>query len=329
VLRRLLAPALVLPLATALVATGCGSSDSNGSAKAPPPAKAADFPNGKGRTLAQLQRQAGSQGLVLAPTQSQYKPGRNRFAFALFDSARKQISDLPVVLYVARAGGGKAAPAVPASWQSLAVKPQFQSRSVASDPNAAKSLYSAEVDLPKTGRYEVLAIARLDNRLVPAANAAGALHVKSHSAVPDVGQRPPAIDTPTKAGAGGDIRKIDTRLPPATDLHDTSFKDVLGKKPVILLFATPALCQSRVCGPVVDIAEQVKAEHGKGATFIQQEIYNDNDLKKGFRPQVRAFHLPTEPWLFAIDRHGRVVARMEGAFSVTEMQQAVDKATQG
>jgi hypothetical protein len=164
---------------------------------------------------------------------------------------------------------------------------------------------------------------------VPAANAAGALKVKSHTAVPEVGQRPPAIDTPTKASVGGDIRKIDTRLPPATDLHDTSFKDVLGKKPVILIFATPALCQSRVCGPVVDIAEQVKAEHGKGATFIQQEIYNDNNLQKGFRPQVRAFHLPTEPWLFAVNRHGKVVARMEGAFSVAEMERAVDKATSG
>jgi hypothetical protein len=147
--------------------------------------------------------------------------------------------------------------------------------------------------------------------------------------VPAVGQRPPAIDTPTRDSAGGDIRKIDTRLPPATDLHDVSFKSVLGKKPVILLFATPALCQSRVCGPVVDIAEQVKAEDGKGAAFIQQEIYNDNDLKKGFRPQVRAFNLPTEPWLFAVNRQGKIVDRIEGAFSVSDMKRAVDKATRG
>jgi hypothetical protein len=329
VLRRPAAPALLLLLVIALLAAGCGSSSSDGSDKAPPPAKAADFPKANGQTLAQLQHKAGSQGLVLAPTQSQYKPGRNRFAFALFDSARKQISNLPVVLYVARAGGGKAGAPVPAKWQSLAVKPQFQSRSVASDPNAAKSLYSAEIDLPRTGRYEVLGIARLNKRLVPAADAAGALKVSAGGPVPAVGQRPPAIDTPTRAGAGGDIRKIDTRLPPATDLHDTSFKDVLGKKPVILLFATPALCQSRVCGPVVDIAEQVKAEDSKGATFIQQEIYKDNDLKKGFRPQVRAFNLPTEPWLFAVDRHGKIVDRIEGAFSVSDMERAVDKAAKG
>ncbi len=76
----------------------------------------------------------------------------------------------------------------------------------------------------------------------------------------------------------------------------------MGKKPVILLFATPALCQTRVCGPVVDVAEQVKAKRGKDAEFIQMEIFRDNDIKKGYRPQVRAYNLPTEPWVFAIDK---------------------------
>ena len=42
------------------------------------------------------------------------------------------------------------------------------------------------------------------------------------------------------------------------------------------------------------------------------EIYNDNDPSKGVRPQVRAFHLPSEPWLFAIDRDGRRQGRDRG-----------------
>ena len=51
---------------------------------------------------------------------------------------------------------------------------------------------------------------------------------------------------------------------------------MLGKKPVVLLFATPALCQSRVCGPVTDAAEQVKQEFGDRVAFIHQEVYNNN-----------------------------------------------------
>ena len=85
---------------------------------------------------------------------------------------------------------------------------------------------------------------------------------------------------------GGDVAQIDTRVPPST-MHEADLADVLGTKPVVLLFATPALCQSRVCGPVVDIAEQVKASYEGDAEFIHMEIYNDNELDKGFREQVR------------------------------------------
>jgi hypothetical protein len=109
-------------------------------------------------------------------------------------------------------------------------------------------------------------------------------------------------------------------------MHDDNLAEVLGKRPVLLLFATPALCQSRVCGPVVDIAEQVKATHKGDTAFIHMEIYTDNELEKGFRPQVAAYKLPTEPWAFAIDRNGKVAARLEGAYSEHELSEAVKAA---
>ena len=96
--------------------------------------------------------------------------------------------------------------------------------------------------------------------------------------------RRPSIHTPT-VDEVGDIAEIDTRDPHDT-MHDEDLADVVGKEPVVLLFATPALCVSRVCGPVVDIAEQVKAEQGDDAAFIHMEIYNDNDPNKGMRPQL-------------------------------------------
>jgi hypothetical protein len=111
-------------------------------------------------------------------------------------------------------------------------------------------------------------------------------------------------------------------------MHDTDFADVVGRKPVILLFATPALCQSRVCGPVVDVAEQVKAAHqGEDVAWIHQEVFRDNELENGYHQQLLDFGLQTEPWLFAIDRRGRVAARLEGAFSAAELERAVTAAT--
>ena len=262
---------------------------------------------------------------MLAPSVSQFKTGENRFGFGLFDRSRAQIADAPAAIYTAPVGGGKAKGPFVARYESLAVKAQFQSRSVSSDPEAAKSLYVADLPFDKPGRYDVLGVVRLDGRLVAAGNAGGPVQVMERSRVPDVGDRAPKVNTPTKAQAGGDIESIDTRQPPSS-MHEENFADVVGKKPVVLLFATPALCQSRVCGPVVDIAEQVKAERGREAEFIHQEIFVDNEVDKGFRPQVLRWRLPTEPWAFAIDAKGRVAARLEGAFSAEELDEAVDAA---
>ncbi len=141
--------------------------------------------------------------------------------------------------------------------------------------------------------------------------------------VPRVGERPPKIHTPTPSDVGGDLSKITTRVPPDTQ-NRVDFAEALGKEPIFLLFATPQFCQSRVCGPVVDVAEQVKDQFGDKAAFIHMEIYNENDPSKNVRPQVRAFHLPSEPWLFAIDRQGVIRAEIEGAFGVDRLTKVVE-----
>ena len=95
---------------------------------------------------------------------------------------------------------------------------------------------------------------------------------------------------------------------------------------IVLLFATPGLCRSRVCGPVTDVAEQVKSEYGGRADFIHVATYKDDDVKKGLSPQVQRWGLSSEPFLFTINRRGVVVSRIEGAFSVPELKAAVRRA---
>jgi len=192
-------------------------------------------------------------------------------------------------------------------------------------PPARPEDFPRPVPLPREGRYEVLGLVRLDDRLVAATPASPPLLASKDRPSPDIGDRAPTIHTETVADAGGDIASIDTRVPPST-MHEVDFADVAGKKPAILALATPALCQSRVCGPVVDIAEQVKAERGGEAVFIHQEIFRDNQIDKGFRPQFAAWKVTTEPWLFAVDRRGRIAAKIEGAFSAEELDRAVDAA---
>jgi hypothetical protein len=316
--------------ACALVA-GCGGDDGDEAETEPPPvADPAEFPKANGRTLAALREGLGEGGPVLAPSVLVLTTGDNRFGFGLFERDRSQIADASVVVYVAPVGGGAAKGPYAARYESLEVEPQFESRTSAQDPDSAKTVYVADIPFEKPGKYEVLGIARLDDRLVAATPASGPLTIMKpgDDPVPRVGEAAPRIHTPTKADAAGDVASIDTRVPPST-MHEADFADVVGKEPVVLVFATPLLCQSRVCGPVVDIAEQVKADHEGEAEFIHMEIYRDNSIEKGFRPQVAAFGLPTEPWIFTIDTRGKVAARLEGAFSPGELEAALEKAEKG
>jgi hypothetical protein len=322
--RRLIAAGL---LACALVVAGCGGDDDSGeqSDRPPPAARPDQFPSAQGKTLVELYNELPAGGPVLAPSLDHFVAGRNRYAFGLFTAGRAAIPDAAAAVYVARAGGGEAQGPFVARYESLEVDTQFRSQSSASDPDAAKTLYVTELPLNRPGRYEVLGMARLDGRLVAAASARPVITVKAEDFVPKVGERPPMIHTPTEADVGGDLEQIDTRVPPSS-MHESDFADVIGKEPVVLTFATPRLCQSRVCGPVVDVVEQVKSEYEDQAEFIHMEVFNENEIRKGYRPQLTAFRLPTEPWTFTFDATGRVAARLEGAFSAEELEAAVKKA---
>ena len=148
--------------------------------------------------------------------------------------------------------------------------------------------------------------------------------VGTFKSIPRPGEKAPKIHTPTPQDVGGDLSKITTRIPPDTQ-NKVDYADALGKEPIVLLFATPQFCQSRVCGPVVDVAEQAKEEYGDKAAFIHMEIYKDNEPPVT-RSQVRAFHLSSEPYLFTVNRHGTISSVIEGAFGSELLTAAVKKA---
>jgi hypothetical protein len=60
--------------------------------------------------------------------------------------------------------------------------------------------------------------------------------------------------------------------------------------------------------------------------FIHEEVYVKNEPMQGLRPQLKAFHLETEPWLFTVNRQGKIVARLEGAFGVDGFRRALEAA---
>ena len=269
---------------------------------------------------------------MLAPSVSQFQPGANRFGFGLFDRSRAQIADAPAALYVAPVGGGKAIGPIVAGYESLAVKAQFQSRSVSSDPDAAKSLYVADVQVrqARAATRSSAWCASTAGWWRPATRAAP-LDGRAHAAACRTSAtRAPKVEHPDEGRRRRATSRASTpasRPRPCTRPTSPTWS---ARSPRSCSSPRPALCQSRVCGPVVDIAEQVKAERGDEAEFIHQEIFVRQRGRQGL-PARRCseWKLPTEPWLFAVDREGQVAARLEGAFSASELEPAVDAAVKG
>ncbi|MDX6691526.1 MAG: hypothetical protein QOG15_2983 [Solirubrobacteraceae bacterium] len=320
-------PRLLLALlAAAVVLSSCGSSD-EGSAPAPPQpasAKPADFPAAKGKTFAQLTKGI-SQGAILKISSfNDQQIGRDRFSFALVDRADKQLDVSDVAVYTADQKGSVARGPFVAHKESLDVAAPYRSALTEGDLQSGDTFYVANPTWRSSGKHAVMALARLDGRLVVAQSPVP-IPVGVQGGPPGAGEKAIKVHTETPADVGGNYKAITTRIPPDTDQLKTDFADVLGKKPTVLLFATPALCQSRTCGPVVDITEQVRAKYGKGVTFIHQEIYAENNPSKGVRPQVAKWRLQSEPWAFVIDKHGKISTRFEGVFSVGELARAVAK----
>jgi hypothetical protein len=350
-----LALVLICLLVPAALVAGCGggsgstdsTSGSTGSAESRPAPPKSDFPSPEGRSLRDVLKAADRPAeLVVSPAAMVFYKGENRYPFGVFERDRTQVPDAEVALYFAKAPapGAKSksgnkdptakaeaqpldAPAIgpfPASIESLATQPAFRAQTTSSDPDAASVVYSTNIDFPSDGEWGVAALVKQDGEITGALLPSAV--VGEFNGIPRPGDKAPKIHTPTPADVGGDLSQITTRIPPDTQ-NRVDYADALGKEPIVLLFATPQFCQSRVCGPVVDVAEQVKQEYGDKAAFIHMEIWKENDPStKAVRPQVRAFGLPDEPWLFTINRQGTVSSAVEGAFGSELLTGAVKKA---
>jgi len=308
----------LLALALLALLAGCGASEDT-SRSAPP---ATEFPSAKGKTLGDLLHDSGAKPskLVLAPAAQTFDVGENRYPFGVFTVGHEQVDGADAALYFAKSPKGPVTGPLPAQVTSLETKPAYRARD-AGAPGEATTVYVVpKVRFNRNGPWLAVAMLKGENGLEWSRLPSPV--VGEFPKIPQVGQKAPVIHTPTAADVGGDMSKIDTRVPP-DQMHKVDFAEAVGKMPIVLVFATPALCQSRVCGPVVDVAQQVADAYGDEADFIHMEIWKDNDLSKGPRPQVQAYHLETEPWTFLIDRKGIVRDRIEGAFGVSELEEAM------
>lgn len=140
--------------------------------------------------------------------------------------------------------------------------------------------------------------------------------------VPVPGTSMISTPTPTPTDHRG-VEPICTREPPCS-FHDVSLDTALTQgQPLAVLFGTPAFCESRTCGPTLDILVAEAASFSDKVTFIHVEIYKAKPPE--LAPAVKAYDLPSEPFLFLVGRDGKVVDRIDGAFDRVEARAYLQK----
>jgi hypothetical protein len=139
--------------------------------------------------------------------------------------------------------------------------------------------------------------------------------------IPYAGRPMISTPTPTTANHQG-VNPICTRTP-VCPWHDMSLDAALTQhKPLAVLFATPALCQTATCGPVLDQLLTLRSTFEPKVQFLHVEIYTDGSAQTN-APAVAAYHLQSEPVLFVAGADGRVVQRIDGLFGHAEAAAAL------
>ncbi len=149
------------------------------------------------------------------------------------------------------------------------------------------------------------------------------IEVNDQPVSPAVGSQPPASQNRTTPQYPVDQLTSGNQPDPA--LYDMTVADALQSgKPTVVIFATPAFCQTRICTPVVSVAEAVQAKNGENVNVIHLEIYDDfQNLTNA--PEVAQWGLTSEPWTFVIDADGVVSARLGGPISEREVTEALEQ----
>jgi hypothetical protein len=266
-----------------------------------------------GATLESLWRASGESVGAVAGT-SDFQVGRNRVSFLVVDKQGRLRQRPTAHVWVARGLKQKPFAETTARLEPIGVP--------GGDTADAGAIYVTHFETPTAGTYWYMA-QPVGGRKI---QALGNVVVKKQSAAPSVGDQAIASRTPTLASTGGDLQALTTSRHPDRALYRSSVAEALAAHdPFVLTFATPQFCQSRTCGPVVDVVSAVRKRQPQGSPvrFIHVEIYKDNDPANGVNQWVDQWRLPTEPFTFVVDRSGVIRTKLEGAFSVDELERAV------
>ncbi|HEV8421077.1 MAG TPA: hypothetical protein VGR13_06960 [Actinomycetota bacterium] len=298
-------------LAMALVATACGGGGNGASGS-----------GSHGNSIAGITK--GAVQVSVVSSGSPVKPGKTYFGFGLITNQGGVITRGSPKVWVARNTTSKALGPFTATWYPFTPASEFDDTSPRS---ALPGTYATEIEVPSAGQWTVAVTAEAGGR--PAAGTTS-LTATAQPVPAEVGTKALSVETPV-AHSRAEAREICTRTPP-DPLHYISLDKALKNgKPTVVTFATPLLCESMLCGPVVDEVLKTFETVGRDkANFIHvEEFLPGPDLKpppatlENVSSAFKAWGFTTEPWTIVVDGDGIIRNRFEGPVTAPQIEAAL------
>lgn len=251
--------------------------------------------------------------------------GPNRFQFTLLDAQNRLVASSDVAAEI--------------SFYVLATAPETAVSTATAtyvETPDGRGLYVAAVDFRCSGDWGAEVTARIPEREDRLARLV--FPVRPDSSTPSIGEAVPSTETPT-ATTPGEIAAISTDTEPDPDLYRVSAADALSAgDPFVLIFSTPAFCQTATCGPTLEVIKAAAADYKDSLTFIHTEPYRlelrdgqlqpvlDSNGNLQVTEQVAAWGLPAEPYIFVVGSDGRLTAKFAGLVGEAELREAFETA---
>ncbi len=278
------------------------------------------------------------------PSVAELTVGENRLVFGFTDwggrpLGEKDIGEVSIVVSEVIGAEPKAVQGVPAhflrsGWREVSKASYYE------NPHPlAEGFYKSVVRFPRAGQWGLEFVGhrpgkgRFSQRVTPT--------LLSESLTPPVGAPAPRSANPTLQGVGGDLTRLDSdpRLNDV-EMHRESIAEVIkAGRPAAVLFASPGLDETRLSLPIAEILYSLHPKYGDSVAFIHVEIYDLQRYRRHLvegrqedpppRPETsrtgQEWGVQYPPWLFLVDRRGRIVAKFFGPFARNEVEESLQR----
>ena len=255
--------------------------------------------------------------LRLALASSDLAVGGNRVVFGVLDDDAGPVRDAEVVVstFYLPAGGEQEGPVetVSAMFRAWPVTP--------------RGVFTVGLNFDRPGEWGIGAV--VTDAAGAERKASARVSVKDTGATPAIGTAAPRSISKTLADVEG-FQQLTTDFEPDPDFYDMTIVDALNAgKPFLVVFSTPAYCQTATCGPQLDAIKELKAEYADRMNFIHIEVYDnpheiEGDLSGAvISPTAEEWGLPSEPWTFIVDGDGVIRAKFEAFTTREELEAAL------